>query len=69
MKWVLIMAKLRLSSRGVARTLLHTFEDYRPLTKKEAEQVRLALENSGVPEAATRLNATWSKILLKAVTQ
>ena len=65
--WYTVMMKL--SARAVARTLLTTFETHKPLTTQEAEQVRLALEESGVTDAATRLNATWSQILLKQVTQ
>ena len=68
MLWYTVM-KIRLSARAVARTLLTTFETYKPLSSEEAEQVRIALEKSGVPEAATRLNATWSKILLRTVAE
>jgi hypothetical protein len=58
MVWITAIMKRTLSARAVARTLLATLE-----------RVRVALERSGVPEAATRLNATWSKIILRSVTE
>jgi hypothetical protein len=69
MVWITAIMKRTLSARAVARTLLATFEPHKPLSEKEAERVRVALERSGVPEAATRLNATWSKIILRSVTE
>ena len=69
MTWVSTMKTLRISAQAVARTLLSNFETVKPLSKDEAERIQTALEKSGVPDAATRLNAGWSKILLKAVTQ
>ena len=68
MTWYAVMNRFRVSAQAVARTILRNYEPVKPLDKQEAEQVFLALENSGVQDAATRLNATWSRILLKAIT-
>ena len=67
--WVHTMNKLRVSAQAVARTLLRNFETVKPLTRDEAKRIQSALENSGVPNATTRLNATLGKIVLKAVTE
>ncbi len=67
--WVHIMNTLRVSAQAVARTILSNFENVKPLTRDEARRIQSALENSGVPNATTRLNATWGKIVLKAVTE
>lgn len=69
MTWNNVMKTLRISGQAVGRMLLKRFEDVKPLTKEEAERVQLALENSGVPDATTRLTAGFSRILLKQVTQ
>ena len=66
--WIIAM-KMKLSARAQARILLEAFNHYQPLSPEEAAKVRLSLENSGVPDASTRLNATWSKIILQRVAQ
>jgi hypothetical protein len=68
MKWNAVM-KMRISPQAVARTILSNFETVKPLTKEEAEQVQLALNNSGVTDATTRLTAGFSRAVLKMITQ
>ena len=69
--WAYIMTKRRLSAKGVARTLLHTFEDHKPLSASEAERVSYALESvsNDVPDALERLVASYARLLLKQVTE
>lgn len=60
---------MRISAQAVARTLLSNFDKHAPLSKSEAERIHDALENSGVQDAATRLNAGWSRLLLEWITE
>jgi len=66
--WEHIMNK-RINPASVARTLLSNLDKHQPLNKREAERVRVALENCGVPEATTRLQAGLTRIVLKTVTE
>lgn len=59
--------KLRISQKAVCRSLLAVYENKAPLTEVEAEQVRIALENSGVRNATTRLIAGYARLILKQV--
>ena len=63
------MKTLRLSARAVARSILANLSTVEPLTKEEAERIQLALDNSGVQDATTRLNAGFTRIVLKRVTE
>lgn len=67
--WVFIVKTLRLSARGVARSILANLSQVKPLTKEEAERIELALKESGVPDATTRFSAGFTRIVLKQVTQ
>lgn len=62
------MKRLRLSAQAVARTLVRNFEPYKPLTKAEAAKVQLALENSGVDQASSRLAAGFARLVLTQIT-
>lgn len=58
------MNRLRIAPQAVARSLLDNYGKQKPLSKEEAERIQLALENSGVDEATTRLTAGFAKLLL-----
>lgn len=60
---------MRISTKAVARTLLGNFAKHRPLNKDEAKRINIALERSGVENAATRLNAGWARLLLERITE
>jgi hypothetical protein len=64
--WKFIMTR-RISAHAVARTLLGNFEKHRPLTKSEAERIRLALRLSGVDDATNRLTAGFARLILREV--
>jgi len=61
------MKRLRISPQAIARTLLSKLDNHKPLTKAEAAKIQLALDNTGIDDAATRLNAGWSRVLLKRI--
>lgn len=67
--WNHVMRKIRLNPVAVARTILTNLNNQPPLSKDEMERVRVALENSGVPNAASRYAATQGKIYLTAITE
>ena len=69
MSWNTVMAKLIINKQAEARKLLSIFASHKPLNKSEAERINIALESSGVEEAATRLNAGWARLLLQRVAQ
>ena len=61
------MQRLTLHPKAIARQLLIRLEDHKKLSANEAAMISDALEKSGVPDAANRLNAGWARILLKQV--
>ena len=67
--WINAMKRLRISAHATARTLLNVFDRQTPLTNTEAAIIHNALQNSGVRDAETRLNAGWGKLLLTQVTE
>jgi len=56
-----------LSTTAKARKLLSTYAGVKPLSKAESARIALALKNSGVKQATTRIAATFSKLVLKEV--
>ena len=67
--WNVIMTKHRLSSSAKAREMLQAFEDYKPLSKREAGSLQYAVERSQVPDGLTRLVAGYARLLLTEVTE
>ena len=65
--WNNVMKRLTIHPKAKARQLLTRLEDYKKLSATEAAMLSDALKNSGVPDAANRLNAGWARILLKQV--
>ncbi len=63
------MDKLNLNTAASARILQGTFAKIPALNKQEAERINIALKNSGVEDAVTRLNAGFALILLEQVAQ
>ena len=61
------MQQIRLSARGKARQLLSTKSAYKPLSQGEAARLHALLEKSGVPDAESRLAASWQKAVLTYV--
>jgi hypothetical protein len=64
--WKFIMTR-RLNAKAVARNLLVNYEGHKPLTKCEADRVRLALRLSGVDDATNRLTAGFARLILREV--
>ena len=67
--WKHVIMNMRISAHAVARTLLGNYEKHTPLTATEAARVRLALENTGIPNAVSRFSAGFIRAVLEAVTE
>jgi len=61
--WCMKMAK-RLNTSAAARQLLTRYENHKRLSKAEAARIALALKNSGVQNANSRLAAGFARLVL-----
>jgi len=69
MLWINVMKRLRISHQATARQLKGVYGRHTPLTEIEAARARLALENTGIPNAVTRFSAGFIRAVLEAVTE
>ena len=63
------MTKLTINPQVNARQLKGVYDSQKPLTEIEAARARLALENTGIPNAVTRFSAGFIRAVLEAVTE
>ncbi len=59
--------KNRIDKAGIARLHLVRLRGIKELDRDEARRIDIALRNSGVEDATTRLNAGFSRLILKTI--
>jgi len=69
MLWNTAMQKLRISHQANVSQLKGVYGRHTPLTEIEAARARLALENTGIPNAVSRFSAGFIRAALEAVTE